>query len=106
MEVEGPSLSRARPVVNKGKSLASGVHFFRGIHKKPRKKRSIVQDMFDSVKNISYVIVESRSVSTRTPFASTATVEVQAVMDMVLSLPAVQSGDRLQLLLLYGKPRG
>ena len=106
MEVEGPSLSRARPAVNKGKSLASGVHFFRGIHKKPRKKRSIVQDMFDSVKNISYVIVESRSVSTRTPFASTVTVEVQAVMDMVLSLPAVQLGDRLQLLLLYGKPRG
>ena len=37
MEVEGPSLSRAGPTVNKGKSLASGVSLFRGICKKPRK---------------------------------------------------------------------
>ncbi|XP_050289967.1 uncharacterized protein LOC126728140 [Quercus robur] len=60
MEVEGPSSSRAGPAVNKGKGL-----------------------------NISDVIVESRSVSTRTPFASIAAVEVQAVLDMVLSLLGV-----------------
>ena len=42
IEVEGPSLSRAGLVVNKGKGLTSGVHLFRGICKKPRKKRSIV----------------------------------------------------------------
>ena len=76
--------------------MASGVHLFRGISKKPRKKRSVVQEMSDSLKNILDVIVESRSVSTRTPFASTA-VEVQAVMDMVLTLPGVQSGDHLHM---------
>ena len=42
MEVEGPASSRARPAVNKGKGLASGVHLFRGICKKPRKKHSVV----------------------------------------------------------------
>ena len=42
MEVEGPSSSRARPAVNKGKCLTSGVHLFKGICKKPRKKRSVV----------------------------------------------------------------
>ena len=83
--------------MNKGKGLASGVYLFRGIHKKPRKKRSIVQEMSDSLKNISDIIVESRSVSTCTPFASTATAEVQAVMDMVLSLLGVQSGDHLYM---------
>ena len=97
MEVKGPSSSRVGPTVNKGKGLASGVHLFRGICKKPRKKHSVVQEMSDSLKNISDVIVESRSVSTRTPFASTATTEVQATLDMVLSLPRVQSGDRLHL---------
>ena len=76
MEVEGPSLSRAGPTVNKEKGLASGVHLFRGICKKPRKKRFVVQEMSNSLKNISDVIVESRSVSTRTLFASTAAVEV------------------------------
>ena len=89
MEVEGPSSSRVGPTVNKGKGLASGVHIFRGICKKPRKKRSVVQEMSDSLKNISDVIVESRSVSTRALFASTATIEVQATLDMVLSLPGV-----------------
>ena len=83
--------------MNKGKGLASGVHLLRGICKKPRKKCSVVQEMSDSLKNISDVIVKSRSVSTRTPFASTATTEVQAIMDMALSLPGVQSGDRLHL---------
>ena len=38
MEVEGPSFSRVGPVVNKGKGLASSVHLFKGICKKPRKK--------------------------------------------------------------------
>ena len=71
MEFEGRSLLRVRPVVNKGKGLASGVHLFREIHKKPRKKRSNVH-----LKNISNVIVKSRSISTYTPFASTAAVEV------------------------------
>ena len=37
MKVEGPASSRARPAVNKGKGLTSGVHLFRGICKKPRK---------------------------------------------------------------------
>ena len=53
--------------------------------------------MSDFLKNISDVIVESRSVSTRTPFASTAATEVQAVLDMVLSLLGVQSSDHLHL---------
>ena len=89
MEVEGPSLSKVGPTVNKGKGLASGVHIFRQICKKPRKKRSVVQEMSDSLKNILDVIIESRSISTRTPFASTAAIEVQAVMDMLLTLPRV-----------------
>nr|POE45397.1 hypothetical protein CFP56_61243 [Quercus suber] len=97
MEVEGPSSSRAGLTVNKGKSLASGVHLFRGICKKPRKKHLVVQEMSDSLKNISDVIVKSRSVSTHTPVASTAAAEVQAVLDIVLSLLGVQSGDRLHL---------
>ena len=90
VEVEGPSLSRVEPTVNKGKGLASGVHLFRGICKKPRKKRSVVQEMSDSLKNSSDVIVESRSVSTRTLFVSTATIKVQATLDMMLSLPGMQ----------------
>ena len=101
MEVEGPSLSRIRPVVNKGKGLTSGVHLFRGIHKKSRKKCSIVQEMSDSLKNISNVIVKSRSISTCTPFASTVAAEVQAIMDMVLSFPRVQSSDRLHMFSSY-----
>ncbi|KAL0001715.1 hypothetical protein SO802_015496 [Lithocarpus litseifolius] len=97
MEVEGPASLRARPAVNKGKGLASGVHLFRRICKKPRKKRSVVQDMSNSLKNISDVIVESRSVSTQTPFHTTATNEMQAIMDIGLSLPKVQAGDRLHM---------
>ena len=53
--------------------------------------------MSDSLKSILNVIIESRSVSTCTPFAFTATTEVKAILDMVLSLPGVQSGDRLHL---------
>ena len=83
--------------MNKGKGLASGVHLFKGIHKKPRKKCSIVNEMSDSLKNISNVIIESISVSTRTPFASTAVAKVKVVMDMTLSLLGVQSNDRLHI---------
>ena len=50
-----------------------------------------------SLKSISDVIVESRSISTHTSFASTATTEIKAILDMVLSLPGVQLGDRLHL---------
>ena len=82
MEVEGPSLSRTGPAMYKGKDMASSVHLFRGIHKKPRKKRSIMQEMSNFLKKVSDVIVECRSVSTHTSFASIATVEVQVVMDM------------------------
>nr|POE69414.1 hypothetical protein CFP56_08667 [Quercus suber] len=101
MEVEGPSLSRTGPTRNKGKGLARGVHLFRGIHKKCGKKCLIVQEMSDSLKNILDVIFESRSVSTRTPFVSTTVVEVQPVMDMVLSLLGVQPGDHLHMFSSY-----
>ena len=57
--------------------------------------------MSDSLNNILDVIVESRSVSIRTPFASTAAIEVQATLDMVLSLPGVQLGDCLHLFSAY-----
>ena len=72
MEVEGPSLSRTESAMNKGKGLARGVHLFKGIHEKRGKKHSIMQEMSNSLKNISNVIDEIKSVSTCTPFASTA----------------------------------
>ena len=97
MEVEGPSLSRAGLAVNKGKGLATNIHLFKPICKKSRKKHSVAQEMSYSLKSISDVIVESRSISTHTSFASTATTEIKAILDMVLSLPGVQSGDRLHL---------
>ncbi|KAL0014452.1 hypothetical protein SO802_001521 [Lithocarpus litseifolius] len=96
MDVEGPSLSRAGPA-DKGKGFASGVHLFRPIGKKPRRKHSFAQDMSESLKSISNVIVESRSISTRTPCASKTTVELKSIMDIVLTLPGVQSGDRLYM---------
>ena len=34
MEVEGPSSSRARPAVTKGKGLATSVHLFKPMYKK------------------------------------------------------------------------
>ena len=89
MEVEGPSSLRVGLAVNKGKGLARGVHLFRGICKKPRKKRSVVQEMSNSLKSMSDVIVESRSVNTHAPFASIATTKVKAILDMMLSLPGV-----------------
>ena len=70
--IEGPSLSRTESAMNKGKGLARGVHLFKGIHEKRGKKHSIMQEMSDSLKNISNVIDEIKSVSTCTPFASTA----------------------------------
>ena len=98
MEVEGPASSRARLAVDKGKGLASGVQLFRGICKKPRKKRSTIQEMSDSLKSMSDVIIESRSVSTHnTPFRTTTANEMQAIMDMVLSLPRVQASNRLHM---------
>ena len=97
MKVEGPSSSRAGPVVTKGKGLATSVHIFKPICKKSRKKRSVVQEMSDSLKSISDVIVKSRSVSTRMDITSTATTQVKALLDMVLSLPGVHSSHYLHL---------
>ena len=42
MEVKGSSSLMVRLAVNKGKDLASDVHIFKGICKKPRKKCSVV----------------------------------------------------------------
>ena len=53
--------------------------------------------MSDSLKSISDIIFESRSVSTNPTFASIATTQVKAILDMMLSLPRVQSGDCLHL---------
>ena len=53
--------------------------------------------MSDSLKSVSDVIVKSRSVSTHTPFRTTVANEMQAIMDMVLSLPGVQASDRLHM---------
>ncbi|XP_023885910.2 uncharacterized protein LOC111998020 [Quercus suber] len=73
MEGEGPSSSRAGPAVNKRKGLATSVHHFKPISKKPKKKRSATQEMSDSLKSISNVLVERSSLSARTPSAPTAT---------------------------------
>ena len=73
MEVEGPSLLRAGPAMTKGKGLATNVHLYKPICKKSRKKRLVAQEMSDFLKSISDVIVESRSISTRIPFASITT---------------------------------
>ncbi|XP_050242166.1 uncharacterized protein LOC126691139 [Quercus robur] len=97
MEVEGPSSLRAGPAMSKGKGLATSVHLFKPICKKSRKKCLVAQEMSDSLKSISDVIVKSRSVSTRTPFASTTTTQVKAILDMVLSLPGVHLGHYLHL---------
>ena len=54
--------------------------------------------MSNSLKSVSNVIVESRSVSTHnTPFRTIAANEMQAIMDIVLSLPGVQAGDHLHM---------
>ena len=97
MEVEGPSSSRAGPTMTKGKDLATNVHLYKPICKKSRKKRLVAQEMSDSLKSISDVIVESRSVSTRMDIASTVTTQVKAILDMVLRLPGVHLGHYLHL---------
>ena len=97
MEVEGPSSSRAGSAVNKGKGLATTVHIFKPICKKPKKKRSTAQEMSDSLKSISNVIVERSSLSARTPSAPTTTAQVKAILDMVLSLPEVYTGNYLYM---------
>ncbi|XP_075637667.1 uncharacterized protein LOC142609832 [Castanea sativa] len=99
MEVQGPSSLRVGPTMTKGKGLATNVHLFKPIFKKSKKKkkRSVAQEMSDSLKSISEVFLESRSVGTRTPFASTATAQVKTILDMVLSLPGVHSGHCLHL---------
>ena len=106
MEVEGPSSSRAEPVVSKGKGLTTSVHLFKPMCKKSRKKCSVVQEMFDSLKSISNVIVESRSVSTRMDITSTVTTQVKAILDMVLRLYRGALGSlpsSVQHPLLHGK---
>ena len=97
MEVEGPSSSRAGSAVNKGKGLATIVHIFKPICKKPKKKRSAAQEMSDSLKSISNVIVERSTLSARAPSAPTATAQVKAILDMVLSLPGVYAGHYLHM---------
>ena len=97
MEVEGPSLSRVEPAVSKGKGLATSVHLFKPMYKKSKKRHSVAQEMSDSLKSISNVIVERSSLSARTPFASIATAQVKAILDMVLSLPRVYSGHYLHM---------
>ncbi|XP_075653121.1 uncharacterized protein LOC142623568 [Castanea sativa] len=96
MEVEGPSSSRAGPTVTKGKGLATSVHLFKPICKK-KKKRLVAQEMSDSLKSISEVFLESRSVGTCTPFASNTTTQVKTILDMVLSFPGMHSGHYLHL---------
>ena len=97
VEVEGPSSLRARLAVTKGKCLATSVYLFKPIYKKSRKKHSIVQEMSDSLKSISDVTVKSGSVSTRMDITSTATTQVKALLDMVLSLLGVHSSHYLHL---------
>ena len=53
--------------------------------------------MSDSLKSISNVIVERSSLSARTPSAPTATAQVKAILDMVLSLPRVYTGHYLYM---------
>ena len=97
MEVEGPLSLKAGLAVTKGKGLETSVHLFKPICKKSRKKHSVAQEMSDSLKSILDVIVKSRSVSTCMDIASTATTQVKAILDMVLSLPGVYSGHYLHL---------
>ena len=63
--------------------MARNAQLFKGIHKRRGKKRSVVQELSDSLKSITNVIIESKSVSSLAPFTSTAATKVQAVMDMV-----------------------
>ena len=74
MDVEFSLLSRAVPEMNKGKGLARNVHLFKLLHKKRGKKRSVVQELSDSLKSMTNVIKRSKSVSSLGPFTfATAT---------------------------------
>ena len=53
--------------------------------------------MSDSLKSISNVIVKRSSLSARTPSAPTATAQVKAILDTVLSLPGVYAGHYLYM---------
>ena len=53
--------------------------------------------MSDSLKSISNVIVERSSLSARAPSAPTATAQVKAILDMVLSLLGVYAGHYLYM---------
>ena len=77
--------------------LARNVQLFKGIHKERGKKCSVVQEMSDFLKSMTDVIIESKSVSSPAPFTFVIATEVQAVMDMVLSLPRLQLGDHLHM---------
>ncbi|XP_030958489.1 uncharacterized protein At2g29880-like [Quercus lobata] len=82
MEVEGSSSLRVGPIVNKGKGLTTSVHIFKPICKKQKKKkRSAAQEMSDSLKNISNVIVERSSLSAHIPSAPTATAQDSYIVD-------------------------
>ena len=97
MDVECPLLSRAGLEMNKEKGLARNVQLFKGIQKKCGKKCSIAQELSDSLKSMTDVIIESKSVSSPAPFTSATATEIQAVIDMVLSLLEVQLGDHLHM---------
>ena len=49
IKVKGPSSSRAKPAVNKGKGLATSVHLFKPICKKPKKKK---KEMFSCARDV------------------------------------------------------
>ena len=70
MDVECPLLSRARLESNKRNGWARNVRLFKGIHKKRGKKRSVVQEMFNSLKSMTDVIIKSKSVSSLVAFTS------------------------------------
>ncbi|KAL0015435.1 hypothetical protein SO802_002504 [Lithocarpus litseifolius] len=97
MDVECLLLSKARLESNKGKGLVRNVYLFKGIHKKHGKKHSVVQEMYGFLKSMIDVIIESKSVISPAPFTSVAAIEVQTVMEMVLSLPGVQLSHRLHM---------
>ena len=97
MDVECPLVSRASPEINKEKGLARNVQLFKGIHKRHGKKHLVVQEMSNTLKSMTNVIIESKSASSHASFTSAITIEVQSVMEMVLSLPRVQSRYRLHM---------
>lgn len=96
--MHGPQIvSRARLEINKGKGLARNVQLFKGIHKRRSKKHSIVQEISDTLKSMTDVVIESKRVSSHAPFTSAAAIEVQSIMEIVLSLPGMQSRHRLHM---------